>query len=95
MQNSIYFATASEIRIRSGTDLDTRARTNMPRSRSEKSLKNSEQGIEDKLTILSQMFWIAVSLLESDYEYEFLLATRLLDKVELTYFCVPSPSSNE
>ena len=53
----------------------------MPRSRSEKSLKNSEQGTEDKLTILSQMFWIAASLLESDYEYEFLLATRLLDKV--------------
>ena len=53
----------------------------MPRSRSEKSLKNSEQGIEDKLTILSQMFWIAVALLESDYEYEFLLATRLLEKV--------------
>ena len=53
----------------------------MPRSRSEKSLKNTEQGTEDKLTILSQMFWIAVSLLESDYEYEFLLATRLLDKV--------------
>ena len=56
----------------------------MPRSRSEKSLKNSEQGTEDKLTILSQMFWIAVSLLESDYEYEFLLATRLLDKVSQT-----------
>lgn len=31
--------------------------------------------------MLSQLFWIAVSLLESDYDYEFLLATRLLDKV--------------
>ena len=70
-----------EVRIRSGTELESRGRINMPRSRSEKSLKNSEQGTEDKLTILSQMFWIAVSLLESDYEYEFLLATRLLDKV--------------
>ena len=27
------------------------------------------------------MFWIAISLLESDFEYEFLLAVRLLDKV--------------
>ena len=75
-----------EVRIRSGTELDSRGRTNMPRSRSEKSLKNTEQGTEDKLTILSQMFWIAVSLLESDYEYEFLLATRLLDKVWLKEF---------
>ena len=27
------------------------------------------------------MFWISVSLLESDFEYEFLLAVHLLDKV--------------
>jgi hypothetical protein len=27
------------------------------------------------------MFWISVSMLGSDYEYEFLLAVRLLDKV--------------
>lgn len=58
-----------------------RQKSNVSRSRSEKSLKNAEQGVEDKLTIMTQMFWIAVSLLESDYEYEFLLATKLLDKV--------------
>ena len=57
----------------------------MPRSRSEKTLKNAEQGVEDKLTIMTQMFWIAVSLLESDYEYEFLLATKLLDKVSTSW----------
>lgn len=36
---------------------------------------------DDRLTVLVQMFWISVSLLESDFEYEFLLAVRLLDKV--------------
>ena len=70
-------------RNRSGADLG-RLKSNVPRSHSEKSLKNSEQGVEDKLTIMSQMFWIAVSLLESDYEYEFHLATILLDKVPIT-----------
>lgn len=36
---------------------------------------------EDKLTVLGQLFWLAVSLLESDYEHEFLLASRLLSRV--------------
>ncbi|KAL4229825.1 hypothetical protein ACF0H5_010217 [Mactra antiquata] len=71
----------SDNRNRSGTELEMRQKSNVSRSRSEKSLKNTEQGIEDKLTIMTQMFWIAVSLLESDYEYEFLLATKLLDKI--------------
>ncbi|XP_053400043.1 protein furry-like isoform X2 [Mercenaria mercenaria] len=71
----------TDARNRSGTDLEMRLKSNVPRSRSEKTLKNSEQGMEDKLTIMTQMFWIAVSLLESDYEYEFLLATKLLDKI--------------
>lgn len=58
----------------------------MPRSRSAQSLKNMDQaGNEDKLTIISQMFWIAVSMLESDYEYEFALAVRLLDKVGILF----------
>ena len=30
---------------------------------------------------MAQLFWIAVSMLESDYEYEFILAMRVLDKV--------------
>lgn len=33
------------------------------------------------MTILAQLFWLAVSLLESDYEHEFLLALRLLGRV--------------
>ena len=36
---------------------------------------------DDKLSILAQLFWIAVCLLESDYEHEFLLALRLLERV--------------
>lgn len=36
---------------------------------------------DDKMTILAQLFWLAVSLLESDYEHEFLLALRLLSRV--------------
>lgn len=33
------------------------------------------------MTILAQLFWLSVSLLESDYEHEFLLALRLLSRV--------------
>ena len=61
------------------------------RSRSSQSLRPSHDGVgvtamaaasdEDRLTVMVQMFWISVSLLESDFEYEFLLAVRLLDKV--------------
>lgn len=36
---------------------------------------------DDKLTVLGQLFWLAVSLLESDFEHEFLLACRLLSRV--------------
>ncbi len=59
------------------------AQTNLSRSRSAQSLKqqHDQQTHEDKLTILSQLFWIAISLLESDYDHEFSLAVRLLDKV--------------
>ncbi|XP_048243647.1 protein furry-like isoform X3 [Haliotis rufescens] len=74
-------AAANDSRNRASTDLDHR-RTNLGRSRSAQSLKNLDQnGTEDKQTLVTQMFWIAVSLLESDYEYEFLLAVRLLDKI--------------
>ena len=58
--------------------------SNLPRSHSAQSLKQLQDpaGHDDKLTLLTQLFWIAVSLLESDYEHEFLLAVNLLDKVE-------------
>lgn len=55
----------------------------LSRSRSAQSLKmmGDTATQDDKMTILSQLFWLSVSLLESDYEYEFLLALRLLTRV--------------
>ncbi|XP_042872601.1 protein furry-like isoform X6 [Penaeus japonicus] len=82
-----------EMRGRSGTDVDSRMRqqqqqqlqqsSNLSRSRSAQSLKQlaDQSSADDKMTVLAQLFWIAVSMLESDYEYEFILAMRLLDKV--------------
>ncbi|XP_042223634.1 protein furry-like [Homarus americanus] len=81
-----------EMRGRSGTDVDTRMRqqqhqlqqsSNLSRSRSAQSLKQlaDQSSADDKMTVLAQFFWIAVSMLESDYDYEFILAMRLLDKV--------------
>ncbi|CAH1777850.1 unnamed protein product [Owenia fusiformis] len=77
-------ARLGDARQRTSLELDTRKQyTNLSRSRSAQSLKNlTDPGAQDdKLTILSQMFWVAVSLLESDYEYEFVLAIRLLEKI--------------
>jgi Cell morphogenesis C-terminal len=53
--------------------------SNLSRSRSAQSLKllGDQSSQDDKLTILAQLFWLAVSLLESDFEHEFLLALRL------------------
>ncbi|KAK6976868.1 protein furry, partial [Biomphalaria glabrata] len=74
-------ASKGDGRIRSCTEGESR-KSNLARSRSAQSLKNLDQtGTEDKLTLVTQMFWITVSLLESDYEYEFTLAVRLLDKI--------------
>ncbi|CAG4984451.1 unnamed protein product [Parnassius apollo] len=63
--------------------------SNLCRSRSAQSLKllgdsatqvsNTPQ--DDKLTILATLFWVGASLLESDYEHEFLLGVRLLARV--------------
>ncbi|KAF5278113.1 hypothetical protein FQR65_LT03629 [Abscondita terminalis] len=57
--------------------------SNLSRSRSAQSLKllSDSASQDDKLTILAQLFWLSVSLLESDYEHEFLLALRLLARI--------------
>lgn len=57
---------------------------NLNRSRSVQSLKNQEQAYltpEDRNSLLVQFFMISVAMLETDYEHEFLLALRLMDKV--------------
>ncbi|KAL5290083.1 FRY family protein [Megaselia abdita] len=55
----------------------------LSRSRSAQSLKmlGDTATQDDKMTILSQLFWLSVCLLESDYEHEFLLSLRLLTRV--------------
>ena len=43
---------------------------------------NTRLGIfEDKLSILCQIFWAVASLLESDFEHEYLLGLKLLDQL--------------
>lgn len=44
-------------------------------------LGDSAASQDDKMTLLSQLFWLSLSLLQSDYEHEFLLALRLLDRL--------------
>lgn len=41
--------------------------------------------------MVTRVFWIAVSLLESDYEHEFLMAIHLLNKVSVSLHCVAKP----
>jgi len=54
----------------------------LSRSRSAQSLKLLDQdAVDDRTNLLVQMFWICMAVLESDYEHEFLLAARLLEKV--------------
>jgi len=71
----------------SGENVPRQSSSSLLRSRSSQSLRPSHDHVtagpaaDDRLTVLVQMFWISVSLLESDFEYEFLLAVRLLDKV--------------
>ncbi|PSN33970.1 Protein furry [Blattella germanica] len=74
--------TSSELEARSGCSLNKYS-TNLSRSRSAQSLKllGDSATQDDKMTILAQLFWLSVSLLESDYEHEFLLALRLLSRV--------------
>ena len=68
----------------------------LSRSRSAQSLKflTDPATQDDKLTILTQLFWLSVSLLESDYEHEFLLALRLLDRV-LSRFPLDRPDTRD
>lgn len=72
----------SEVETRSGSNLNKFC-SNLSRSRSAQSLKllGDSATQDDKMTILAQLFWLSVSLLESDYEHEFLLALRLLARV--------------
>ena len=74
----------AEPRGRAHTDSEgkNKSQTNLARSRSAQSLKIQDQASqEDKMNILVQLFWICGAVLESDYEHEFILGLRLLDRV--------------
>ncbi|XP_077790489.1 protein furry homolog-like isoform X10 [Podarcis muralis] len=57
----------------------------LARTRSLSSLReggmHDVQPTTDPMNLMATIFWIAASLLESDYEYEYLLALRLLNKL--------------
>ena len=59
--------------------------SSLARSRSAQSLKiqsaNDSNTTDEKMNILVQLFWICLVVLESDYEHEFLLGLRLLERV--------------
>lgn len=88
LRKSVPSGSEAKERIRSNNEIEHRAgankfSSNLSRSRSAQSLKllGDSATQDDKLTILAQLFWLAVSLLESDFEHEFLLAVRLLARV--------------
>ncbi|KAM3968522.1 microtubule binding protein furry [Aphomia sociella] len=70
-------------RTRAGSEAAKSICSNLCRSRSAQSLKllGDTATQDDKLTILATLFWVGASLLESDYEHEFLLGVRLLARV--------------
>ncbi|XP_053433687.1 protein furry homolog-like isoform X2 [Nycticebus coucang] len=59
--------------------------SSLARTRSLSSLRekggNDVQPTTEPANLMATIFWIAASLLESDYEYEYLLALRLLNKL--------------
>ena len=52
--------------------------TNFP---SFKELTDFQQLPENPLDMLARLFWIGVSLLESDFEHEFVMAVNLIEEV--------------
>uniref|UniRef100_A0A8C2CW93 Furry homolog, like n=1 Tax=Cyprinus carpio TaxID=7962 RepID=A0A8C2CW93_CYPCA len=68
---------------------------NLARTRSLSSLR--EDGVvppTDPTHLMATVFWIATSLLESDYEFEYLLALRLLNRL-LAQMPLEKPDSRE
>ena len=83
----IFQDAGSTIRERSSTESEgnkimstSTTQNSLSRSRSAQSLKILDNQ-DDKMTILVQLFWICLAVLESDYEHEFLLGLRLLEKI--------------
>ena len=69
------------VRCRPRTMTEAELTRPLHRSHSSQSVDSVELNAEDKLNIVSQLFWLAASLLESDFEHEFLGALRLLERL--------------
>ncbi|XP_069780798.1 protein furry homolog-like [Narcine bancroftii] len=71
---------------------------NLARTRSLSSLREGEMPDQhpttDPSSLMATIFWIAAALLESDYEYEYLLALKLLNKL-LTHLPLDKSESRE
>ncbi|GAB1289726.1 FRY-like transcription coactivator [Apodemus speciosus] len=80
----------TEGRINHGSSL---ARTRSLSSLREKGAYDTQPPTEPS-NLMATIFWIAASLLESDYEYEYLLALRLLSKL-LTHLPLDKSESRE
>lgn len=67
----------------------SRVEMNLTRSRSVQSLQGnldtSGSVMDDRNCLLAKFFWIAIAMLETDYEHEFLLAVRLLEQTLIVF----------
>ena len=52
-----------------------------------KELTDFQQLPENPLDMLARLFWVGVSLLESDFEHEFVMAVNLIEEV-IAYNCL-------
>ena len=59
-------------------------------------LKTPSEAInpQSQADMVTRVFWISVSLLESDYEHEFLMAIHLLNQVSTSLYCGAKPTPN-
>lgn len=61
-----------------------------PNVRTNNDVRSLVASIDEAKTVLAQLFWIGICLLESDYEYEFTLAIQLLttiiDKIQINTY---------
>ena len=57
-------------------------------------LKTPSEAInpQSQADMVTRVFWISVSLLESDYEHEFLMAIHLLNQVSTSLYCGAKPT---
>lgn len=84
-QQQVFFANPT-----STTTSNNSNHTNNNNSTNNNDVQTLAASIDDAKTVLAQLFWIGICLLESDYEYEFTLTIQLLttiiNKVELNTY---------